>query len=61
MNVRVYKPSGEGSMAEVLESSTFDSDIVPYCQVFCDEKQENMAILQLHAFASVIPAKGMPE
>jgi hypothetical protein len=29
--------------------------------VFCHEKQENMAILQLHAYHSVIPARFWPE
>jgi hypothetical protein len=35
--------------------------LVPYCQVFCHEKQENMAILHLHAYPSVIPARFWPE
>jgi len=35
--------------------------LVPYCQVFCHEKQENMAILQLKPCPSVIPARFWPE
>jgi len=35
--------------------------LVPYHQVFCHEKQENMAILQMNPCPSVIPARFWPE
>jgi hypothetical protein len=33
----------------------------PYSLVFCHQKQENVAILPLHAQPSVIPARFQPE
>jgi len=37
------------------------SDIVPYCQVFCQKKQENLRMLRLQAYLFVIPAWFWPE
>jgi hypothetical protein len=34
---------------------------MPYCQVFCQKKQENLRIIRLQAYLSVIPAWFWPE
>jgi hypothetical protein len=36
-------------------------NLAPYCLVFCQKKQENVAILRLSIYFSVIPARFWPE
>jgi hypothetical protein len=35
--------------------------LVPYCQVFCQKKQENLRMLRMQAYLFVIPARFWPE
>jgi hypothetical protein len=53
-------PSEASKVSPFIVTRTFESMLVPYCQVFCHEKEENMAILQLNPWpfrhSGTIPA-----